>query len=312
MKLAARHPEIDFVLFSKNSGEKPSSIGYPSNVINPWVEWNRIFKNMPISGINPTSVQARSEQFVELGKDYMNRAIGWIDCMGQHGAANSFIPQVGGRWEDRETWATPQMSFVNYCSHIGYAMRQWITADLSREITWVCFDPRNTLKIREIGYPPRKPVLAQCTCEAGCRTERYGSTLSLEEYGLSPDNYEVHGTTWVGQAAYDHSYVELCSMPAPDTIPWNSAPPPSGRFGIISNENRKNVKDERRHLLRWWVLERLPDTEIYGSWTKESQEELGRTINPVAYADMYQFMRSFRYTVTVVSRIPYHIREIYF
>lgn len=323
LKLAKRHPDVEFVLIGKNSGESPQAVGYPANVTNPWEVWRSTFKNVPFSKIVAKTVADKPEtmkriadkvqEFVALAKPYLDTADDWIDCLGQHGAANTFIPQivaeladgtkVAGSWDNPETWTNPQMSFVNYCSYLAGAMKYW-TEQVCRHQDgpqFICFDPRNTIKIREISWPPRRPILAQYNQTYSSKVERYSDPTNPADYGF--EGFTWDATCWAGKLDYKYGAVELCSMPAPELLEYNHEPPTT-RFGIISNETRKQVKNFRSKFIVEWIIQQLPDSEIYGQWSKESlgwfqHEGLKTKVEPVPYSKMYSTLRTFKSTLTL-------------
>ena len=306
MKLARRNPDVQFILIGKNTGQNPQVMGYPENVVNPWEQWRKSFGNIRLKEITKTNVEDYMRRFLDIAGPYLRDADDWIDCLGQHGAANSFIPQimadidgekVPGAWDNPRTYANPQMSFVNYCSYLAHAMNWWTRAINTRGPQFLCFDPRNTIKCREIGWPPRRPVLAQADATYGGKFERYDDLLNPPDYGYAGD-WHREGTVWAGTVEYKYGAIELCSMPEPAAIPWSEFPR-KGNFGIISNETRCAVSIPRGHVLHDWILPFHPNVELYGKWTDNTLRWLGVDIQPIPYTEMYSKMRTFRSTFTM-------------
>lgn len=321
MRLSKAHPEHEFILVGKNSGEDPSVFGFPPNVINPWTEWKKEWK-MPQ---DPKQADLAVEQFRRISGNLHNELDAMIVWAGQHGSANSRIPMIGADWSrppgtelmndsvgsfESNEWndivtggecdalATPQFAFINYVAGLSDFVSRWREADpgiKAREEIWLCPDPRNYLKMREIRNPIRYPVLAQYDFLKYRKAERYGRFPdTLEEH--DPTGYREN-SLWVSNVAYCYSGLELTAVGSPDEITFDPNPGPH-TFGMVVNENLTNVKYSRLDLIKEWVLPHFEDAEIRGHWTDKSQMELGRIFTPVPYSEVYGVMKSFATTLT--------------
>lgn len=315
MRLALAHPEHEFILVGKNSGEDPQQFGFPSNVINPWVEWKTQWR-MPK---DPKDADKAVELFRQIAGDMHKELDAMIVWAGQHGSANSRIPMIGANWTrapgaeeaggsnddndivtggECDALATPQFAFINYVAGLSDFISRWREAAPgieAREEIWLCPDPRNYLKMREIRNPIRYPVLAQYNFEKYRKAERYGrfpDTLQTHD----PTGY-VENSLWVSTVSYCYSGLELTAVGSPQDIKFDPNPG-EHRFGMVVNENLTNVKYSRLDLLKEWVLPYYPDAEIRGHWTDKSQIALGRIFVPVPYSEVYGVMKSFATTLT--------------
>lgn len=83
MRLAKQHPEHEFILVGKNSGEVPQTFGFPDNVINPWTEWKKDWK-MPT---DPKDADKAVEMFRRISGNLHEELDAMIVWAGQHGSA---------------------------------------------------------------------------------------------------------------------------------------------------------------------------------------------------------------------------------
>lgn len=306
--LSSEHPQHEFILVGRNTGQVPQKLGYSSNVSNPWTGWKESWW-MPK---NPADADKVIDNFRELSGDLHTTLDAMIVWAGQHGSANSRIPMIGTDWlhvpvGDKTTGgsgsalATPQFAFMNYCSWLLDFISRWREHDIqNREEIWLVPDPRNYLKCRELRWPLVNPVLAQFNMTRQMKHERYGRFHGLigDKDGFpsfKPGKKEE--SVWVTGCDYIYAGLELTALPRPsETVAAER--PGEHEFGIVINENRKGVPDQRLDVMRNWVTRYWPDTPIYGKWSDESQKRLNRTIEPVEYKFLYDRLRSFRSTFT--------------
>lgn len=323
VRLAERHPQHEFVLVGKNSGENPQEMGYPDNVSNPWSEWRNNWRSVP----EPTRADEMIDHFRSISGNIHETLDHMIVWAGQHGSANSRIPMIGSDWITApgtealggdhtagqqltnafndvvtggvgENLATPQYAFVHYISWYLDFISRWREqgpGPLRREEIWLCPDPRNYLKCREKRWPIRYPVLAQYDFLKYHKSERFGR-FPDELQQLDPTGFREN-SLWVSNVAYCYSGLELTAVADPSSIPFDPTPGPH-KFGMVVNENLTNVKDNRLELLKTWVLPNFPDAEIRGHWTEKSQLSLNRVFEPVPYREVMGVMKSFATTLT--------------
>ncbi len=288
-RLASAYPDDEIVFISRNSGESPEELGWPKNVTNPWSEWRdeipKVTDDFTVTDVNEWC----------LGKlrtlDDFDAVILWL---GQHGTSNWPIPKIGEKVDGEVT--KPQDSFLNYVGWLTRYVNEWRDVDpINREEIWLCPDPRNYLKGREVKWPQRHPILAQFDWEREHKYERYeaSNTDYLEDFPVTEvENDHV----WVAKSRYEYAAVELTALPPPSKVQMTTDT--SVPFGMIVNENRKYVSRDRLSILQDWALTLPFDIEIHGKWSDKSLEELGRDIQPVPYTEMYDVLRTFRCTLT--------------
>ena len=292
--MARSRPDDEFVLVSNNSGEAPEDAQYPPNVINPWTELRGSIKTGR-SGISAEKdvCDFLTEKTAHLYED-LDALIVWA---GQHGTSNSPIPQV----DDRSIVTKPQISFVNYGSYILNGINAWRDKDpLAREEMWLCPDPRNYLKARDLKWPLRNSIIAQYQYERESKHERYGDETEPTTWGSVWDPKAGKGV-WLAPSRYTYDALELTALSHPakladqPQVPWESRQD----FGMIVNENRAYVSKDRLTVLGDWVLPRFPGAEIFGTWSEKSKTALNRPdIRPCPYEFLGSTMQRWRTTLT--------------
>jgi hypothetical protein len=307
MRLAWDHPEHTFFLLGRNSGEDPSRLGYPANVVNPWSEWT-----MPT--VDYESIKTRGAEYIkeymefwraQLAKNELAQGVTQhIMWLGQHGGANSPIPQVGHDWNDGFPLTTPQMAFVNYCSYLAdFCNTSYV------QPVMLCPDPRNYLKAREFRMGHLGPILGQFDMTRMTKLEQYEKWTTRPPMAECIPTYEPflpgkrEGSLWVTESEYVYAGLEMTALDEPHMIEF-ARTPGTIPLGLISNENRKEVgRLARLPLVLEWLLAQVDDPDsipIFGKWTPESEKELGREggIASIPTHMMYETLRSFRCTVT--------------
>lgn len=289
--LAERHPDVDFVLIGRNSGEKPTDVGLPSNVINPWIAWkpqvrtalkfhNLVYANLRIEDhIRVREILMNMTQFTIQTLD------GIVMWLGQHGTTNTPLPMIS----DRTKLTKPYDWATLYGSYLLQGINAWRDHNPhEREEVLLNADPRNYVKYRDGKWPWKHPVLGQFNRTNAVKHEQgdhvVSSTLNtiysrLEVNGLIP------GTPFGDLVSYrDDNFNDRQS------------------FGLFINEARKQVNPRltRAAALQEWVLPLQP-AFIHGTWSKESQAELGVDISPAPWTDYYPKLHSVKCTFTTPS-----------
>lgn len=294
-RLAYLHPDVEWRLVGRNSGERPGVVGLPANVSNPWTDLS-----IPNAGdaTPPEQVTAIRLLHDKLTVPLIAGCDDLVLWLGQHGTHNSEIPLLDG-----SGLTTPQWSFLNYARYVIDGVNAWRDVDpMSREEIWLCPDPRNYLKPRDLKWPAG-PIVAQFNQERTTRHYRYGDPTDPDPDGW-PDVHwyrKSHPDVGVWEAPSDYRYgaLELTTIPSPVAIKADETH--SGRvpFGIALNENKPgDYKNSRLNELRTWVLEHEPDTPIYGKWSARSLEVLGRDIQPIPYPELFPALRRWLCTLT--------------
>lgn len=287
-KLARRHPEHEFIIIGRNSGEEPLAVGLPDNVKNPWLDWREeaAAKTKEAAGSTPKVVAMLDELTMATWVD-LDAVIVWA---GQHGTSNTPIPIVGGT-----ELTNPQISFVNYASYVVRGISVWRDRDpVARQEVWLCPDPRNYLKCRDLKWPP-PPVVCQFTWQKQEKHYRYDDPCDPQFFNCTWDEHNV----W--KATHHYEYQELENVGIPSNLPhdvldWSERK----RFGILINEARTGVRDNRRDVLKQWVLPLGPDW-IAGKWTPQSQGRLGLVIQPIPWYSVFETLQTIKSTFTTPS-----------
>lgn len=318
--LSLRHPEDQFWLVGRNTGENPADVGLPSNVINPWTHpdhrWaERLLAAKRDAGLNKSNLTINEHFRVQEIYDNLTlptlRAMdGFVLWAGQHGTTNSPIPGI----KDPDKLTKPHDWCAHYCSFLLRGVNHWRDVDpWNREEIWLNADPRNYLKMRDLKWPLRHPVLTQFTFDHAIKHERYGDTelVNREWRELGVEEELPSGKlSGIWKARVHNSYARLevnglvPGTPFGDLISYDDRHDRRGSFGLFINEARRYVRDDvaRRYVLRDWVLPLEPDW-IHGTWSAESLREIGctREIKPAPWDRYYPRLHSVRSTFTTPS-----------
>lgn len=312
-ELALRHPEDTFLLIGRNSGERPTDVGLPANVINPWCEpgyqWKfHLDERVRHAGLK--GVPLTTERQLELAKifdeitgptfDRLDAMVMWI---GQHGTSNTPIPKV----DDPTTLTQPQEWSVWYAGFLLRGINRWRDVDpWNREEVNLNADPRNRHKMRDLKWPLRCPVLTQYTASKTLKHERYGDPDNWEEWSAhelidgfqSPDDMS---RTWVSRVHDMYSRIEINALsptnPFGRTWTFDDRWEDRAPFGIIINETRRYVKLKRSDVVREWVLP-LDPAWIHGTWSDEGMKEIGREVKPLPPTEIASKLHTVRCTFT--------------
>lgn len=306
-QLALRNPGDDFYLLGRNSMEKPQDVGLPSNIHNPWIEWwpmvKEESKRVGIYGqVMTPEVQLKyNDIFMDIiGPTFceMNSIVMWI---GQHGTSNLPLPGI----REKGVLTKPQDWCAHYASPLIQGINRWRDQNpLRNEEIYLNSDVRNNLKLRDLKWPLRHPVLTQFNYTHGLQHERYGDLRShLEIYGWDNQVIQIGSEDpflWKSQVKNIYARLELNSVmpgtPFGDTFTFNDSPDDRDPFGIFVNETRAYVKNDRLSLMKQWVMPLQP-AWVRGTWSEKSAKELGfpsgkMSIKPEHYAKKFQTVRS--------------------
>lgn len=296
--LAARYPQHEFVIVGRNSGESPGDVGLPSNVTNPW---SSLLSELKVRLKDVKGVDKKIAVYDDLLMPLFTDLDGLIVWTGQHGTSNSPIPVVGSGWEKV---TQPQEAFVNYASYVIRGINAWRAGNpLEREEVWLCPDPRNYLKCRDLLYPPRHPVLGQFNFTKKEKHERYGDRRDPSDVGFEAEWEGDH--VWVAEHRYKYSQLEVCGI-WPEHIDARYADNFEERdhFGLFINEARSYVKHNRLAAMREYVLPLKP-VFVHGKWCEGSLATIkdlgGPSIEPAPAEVYYDKLRSVKCTLTTPS-----------
>lgn len=291
--LAQRHPDVEWVVISANSGWSPPL----PNIVNPWQEWR---SELRFKGTDDSYARVRRYDAV-TGPTYdsLDGIVTWI---GQHGTSNSPIPKKNSR----TAYTDPQQSFVAYASHLLRGISRWRNPDpIEREEVWLLSDPRNYIKCRDLKWPRRHPILAQFSFSRRENVERYGDPRDPADCGFDPtDVVWSWPGVWRATDRYAASGLEIVGVPpeyaASRPAPWSDR---DHDFGMLINETRNyglRTEVTRLHAMQHYVNPLSPSW-VHGTWTTSALAELGYDIKPIAYSGIFPLMQRTRATLTTPS-----------
>lgn len=303
--LAERHPDVDFVLVGRNSGEDPRDVGLPSNVYNPWIFWApAIRRRLNEDGLNYPNLSVADQIRVRdillpITRDAFLELDGVVMWLGQHGTSNTPLPSI----RDRSKLTKPYDWATLYGGYLLAGINAWRDPDpWTREEVLLNADARNYVKYRDAKWPWRYPVLGQYRQVNNVKHERYGdpdvSTGEAHGWSAVSDN-----GIWTSKLHTAYARLELSSLtpgtPFGDMFKFNPSWEGRQRFGIVVNETRKQVNPAKTRLraIQDWVLPLGPDW-MHGHWTDSSLRALGLQLFPVPLADYPSRMQRVHSTLT--------------
>lgn len=268
--LAERHPDVDFILVGRNSGEDPQAVGLPSNVKNPWVDWApQLRRRLNMAGLSYANlsiedhVRLKHLMFDVVGETFrgLDELIMWV---GQHGTSNFPLPSI----RDRSKLTKPYDWANLYAGYLLTGLNAWRAQQPKwYEPVLLNADSRNYPKYRDSAHPLDHPILGQ------------RNQVNLMKHETGDDVIESPTRTI-------YSRLEISSLvpgsPFGDTIRFNDRWEGRESFGVVLNETRRDVSLEksRRKILVDWILPLQPDF-IKGVWSEKTMDEIGVYPKPV-------------------------------
>jgi len=284
-RLARLRPQHTYLMVGKHNGGLQE---FPDNVRTIWDSEDLSAVRLP-EGIVTLDVYRRFIEDWRAATDHI-KCDAFIVNIGQCGNANSPIPQIGTDWKD-EKLASPYVQMVRYVSTVCDFLNQ-----RAIEPIMMTNDARNWWRPRELMRPLTRPILGQYDMTKDGKAEQY------EQRGMPwQEGHRFEQSVIVYTIKYEYSGVEYLALDEPSEIECDTNWNRPHSIGIIANENRKEVHDSVSRLwqLKEWVLrDARQEVPLFGSWTEESQKELGRRIEPLPYSEMLKTTRTFRSTVT--------------
>lgn len=315
--LAERHPDDEFWLVGRNTGENPAEVGLPPNVVNPWshprYRWSeRLLEAKRARGLNRSNLSVEDhlglqEIYDQLTLPTIRAMDGIILWAGQHGTTNVPLPGV----RDPGKLTKPHDWSAHYCSFLLRGVNLWRdAAPWNREEVWLNSDPRNYLKLRDLKWPLRHPVLAQYTFSHRVKHARYGDPGpegDWEEWsarhGVGLAQPDDRDKIWHAEVGNVYSRLEVNGLmpgtPFGDLVTYDENYDIRDHFGMFINETRRYVREDvaRVNVVRDWVLQ-LDPAWMHGTWSQESLDVLGRSIKPAPWEDYYPLLHTVRCTFT--------------
>jgi hypothetical protein len=316
-ELALRHPADNFYLIGRNTGEFPSHVGMPSNIINPWIRWGpKLRERLNAAGLNHANLTVdehlkANEIIAEITRQRMLEMDAYVIWLGQHGSTNMPIPKIG----ERRVLTKPHDWCTYYVSYMLQGVNEWRDKDpFTREEIYLNADARNYMKMRDLKWPLRHPVLTQYNFTHNIKHERYADDRSPHECGFDAvGGPDVGVDVWQSKVQNVYSRLEINGLapgtPFGDLIKWNPDFDRPGHFGLFINEARHIGVNERRkrvNVMAEWVIPLNPYF-IHGTWSDVSRAKLAlydgkwAHIKPAPWNEYYPKLHSVRCTFTTPS-----------
>jgi hypothetical protein len=317
--LANAYPDDEIILIGRNTGENPQDVGLPKNITNPWTEWGPRLRNyLNGTGLNHPNLSVEEHRIalrfiMSMTHDTFVDADAMVIWVGQHGTSNSPIPKIG----DRSVLTKPQDAFTYYSGFLLRGINLWRDVDpIQREPIFLNADPRNYLKMRDMKWPLRYPVLTQFNFDHNIKHERYGDhTPVLSGYWGSRSDItaETGGDVWRSTVQNVYSRLELNALmsgtPSGDLLTYDGNWENRRPFGVVINEARVVGVPERLGRLRAmhdWIMPLRP-AFVHGTWSDKSMNSLANRwgfnlqITPLPWSDYAAKMHTVRCTFTTPS-----------
>jgi hypothetical protein len=202
-----------------------------------------------------------------------------IMWLGDHGTSNHPMPGVVkatlGKYtttrQQDAIYGWPPMAILNALGDVR-----------GQRPHWLCPDPRNMIKFRDLWHQDQRPILAQ-----------FNTSKESSFYHERDDRIRKN------ILRYSYSGIELLALRRKDRVLRMEG----GRelFGLLVNEGYNNLPDGkgRKDLVRRWCE---PGTPIVGTWSESSIEMLaghGYVVSPpVAFNDVELQLAQWKATMT--------------
>jgi hypothetical protein len=285
--LANRHPSILWVLVGRNSGEDPSAVGLPRNVLNPWTHWApELRRRLNYHGLNYANLSIDDHLKLRdlmqgIVGDTMRDLSGLVMWIGQHGTSNSPLPSIKNRNQ-----LTKPYDWANlYAGYLLQGLNSWRDQDPGHlEPVLLNADARNYPKYRDSKHPLDHPVLGQY------------NQVNLMKHETGSDVISSPTRTI-------YSRLEISSLvpgaPFGDTITFNDRWHGRNDFGVVLNETRRDVAlhRSRRRALADWILPLQP-AFIHGVWSEKTMNELEVFPKPIPLLEYIPKLQSVHSTFT--------------
>jgi hypothetical protein len=318
--LAKAYPEDEIILIGRNTGENPQDVGLPANVTNPWTDWApRLRSYLNSAGLNHPNLSVEEHRralhfIMSMTRHTFLYADAMIMWVGQHGTSNSPIPKV----DDRSVLTKPQDAFTYYSGFLLRGINLWRDVDpIRREPIFLNADPRNYLKMRDMKWPLRHPVLTQFQFNHRIKHERYGDRSHYDKFFkpdhtvFDEDSWDL-GHVWRSQVDNVYSRLELNALlpgtPSGDLLTYDENWENRKSFGVVINEARATgiqYAKSRLAAMREWIMPLHPSF-VFGTWSKDATAALQREFGsfnptPLPWDEYASVMHRVRCTFTTPS-----------
>lgn len=288
VELARSRPDDEFYIIGRNSGEKPEEVGLPSNVFNPWVDWNPGIKawmrRNPFDYTVKWQKRFLDEWHAETTLPFIRELDQIVMWIGQHGTSNTPLPVINYKAHETQ----PFQSFLYYVGYLVRGINAWREEDpVNREEIYLNSDPRNTLKMRDLKWPLMHPILTQFNYTSNIKHSRYDDP-SPPKAPWNKWATALGDGTWQSEVDHEYAQLEICGVlpgtPVGDLLTYDETHENRQRIGLFINEARWYATPglNRLEIMQGWVMALQP-TFIHGVWHPYSCRKLGVKIEPAKF-----------------------------
>jgi hypothetical protein len=320
-RLARRNPDVEWVVVGKH-GPIPDRSVVPGNVTIVWPEdVTRASVSMDkkgyfcahckvyYPGVHTMDVyccdkaQALKDIERSLIKMSHEELDGMVVHLGQHGTSNYPIPEASGHWRDGKL-THPQATSRNYSEYLTRSLNAMgERTDGRAPVTWICTDPRNYMKARDVKWPTGLDhVLSQYRYSRPSKHERYGDTRDPQALGFTNARWERDREIWIVENSFQQADLELMILDD-DWETWGQRPYEERRPIGVATTSMYVDRDEWRRswLTKTYVVDQFPDAEVFGRWDDKSTEAdvIGFTVQRNSVAQFPDLLASWRATVSL-------------
>jgi hypothetical protein len=290
-RLALRNPEVEWVIVGKNTGDASY---LPANVTNAWrpdvprapfIHKDGAHRCAFCKALAPHGHQfdcCDQGRYAWAYQGYVVELMGTLDGfvlhIGQHGNTHSPIPPSNKTWDSGDVTNTYAWA-RNYGRYLIEGLN--LAGDYSdgqRPVVWLCADPRNYLKPRDLKWPTgANEILAQYEFERESKHERYRDPRAPDQCGVGFDAKTArNGELWIAHNRYVYSGMELIALPENWGTWGGRGFDERKQAGIATTAFWNEIGPETRRswLVRNYLLEAFPDAELFGKWDDRSLTDL--------------------------------------
>ena len=272
-ELARRYPDVNWVVAGRHD---VGNAQLPPNIIAP---------ELPIGIAVAENIALTNELFRDA-----DGAVLWL---GQHGTTNMPTPQLNKPavrtfpLDESLIYVGPTFDSLN---------RVGPPDDGGYEPAWLCADPRNYLKSRDLKWYPRGPILAQYDFTRDQRHFRWYDKRTPDECAYGEQSTAIGKGHWSTKHGYAYSGLELTGVPRWEDQSWPDFDD-RVRFGVIINENRAYVTLDRATITRDWIIPCEPDF-MFGKWSPKGMGIIGREVESLHYTKLHDTFSTAKSTFT--------------